>query len=654
MERLQQIIERDQWAELLTSTQDLYKQSVDSEIEVIAFSEKEAIKKASSVFDVPEKFLNSRLSQEGYSTFFGIIKYPSHYLFSIQEEFKQFYSASVNYNQYNDLAQNKDGSFKLQMRKKGLILKIFQPEGVGKAVTEDDIIRELTIKGYHMVTQKLIQKALHTFQETVISPYIESPTDDSVFTITVDKNDMFAKMILSSPTNKGRLPEVSEIIIGLKAYSIVYGIKEEYIEEAINNNIFHVPVTIAEGTIPVKGQDTHIEYNFATGDDTLKAAVRPDGSVDFKELNLIQNVFKDSVLAVIHPATKGIEGTTIKGVKISTTDGNTVEWSLGSNVYISSDKTQVLATCAGQVYLKGKQICVDPALEIPSDVDLSIGNIDFLGNVIIKGGISDGFSVISGGNIEVHGHIGKCFIHAEGNIIAHQGIQGKDETQVECKGDLYANFIERSNINVGGNLIITKALLHSNVICDQGIYLIGNKRAIIAGGDIKAQHEIYASQIGAESYIETHVEVGYSKKTLKENATIMKIIETQKGQKTELEGQLSFVSDDPRKYESIKKSITSINNQIQRNEQTLEKNKILLRNLQKQVTITAGKSFMPGVKMKIGATVLDINAEHSSGTLYKTDTDQITIKPYSPSQKMQELTVNVNPKTNSKNSKTNR
>ena len=73
----------------------------------------------------------------------------------------------------------------------------------------------------------------------------------------------------------------------------------------------------------------------------------------------------------------------------------------------------------------------------------------------------------------------------------------------------------------------------------------------------------------------------------------------------------------------------------------LEKTKDNLHELRGTASISASKAFMPGVKIKIGDTNLDITSTQSSGTLQNNDSRQINIEAYSPSKFMQELATNT-------------
>lgn len=639
MKLLKQLIERDQWAELITAAENISQLSHKNTIEVLAFSEKEAMKKAIEILHVEKSGIEYSIITKGMSGFFGWLRTPSRYRCSLKPEILEQIQENIDYNKYNKLAEEKNGSFRLQMRKSGLTLTVFPPEGIGRPVSFADIEEEITKLEYQNVNFDICHLALKNLeQKYTIAPYTKSEFD-ATFSISVADDSMSASLIISKTHSQGCIPDVSDIIGALKQLDVVHGIKEEYIEEMLDNEILEIPVIIAEGTKLEPGKDAYIDYYFSTGqEESIKHAVRQDGSIDFKELNIIQNVHEGDILAEMHPHTQGIHGRTVTNKIIHAIPGKPTEWNLGQNVTLSQDKRYAIAVSSGQVYIKDKKLCVDPALEINSNVDLTIGNIDFLGNVIIKGNIADGFSVISGGNIEIHGHVGKCFIQAAGNIIAHQGIQGKDENRIECNGNLYARFIERSNIMVGGNIIITKSLLHSNVVCEKNIYVFGDKKAIIAGGNIKAQEEIVCRQFGAESYIETHLEVGHSQHLLSEVAALENLSAEKTKKINAMKDEFAQIAGNIALEQSIKLEHMILNqvNSQKLTEQNLISKRQDLHKLQKRSSISAEHAFLPGVKIKIGNAFTEILLDQGTGTLKLKDHD-IVFGPYQPSEFFKEI-----------------
>lgn len=629
MDRLRELIEQDQWAELLQDAQQVADHAKHSDIEVLAFSRKEALKKAADIFGIDSSHLICEELIKGNSGFLGWFKIPNQYLISIKPEILSSMKKKNDYTQNNELAQNKNGTFRLIMRKNGLELVVYPPKGLGKPVYAKDIEAELERRNIENINNNLIQKALKSPEETlIIAPYIKSE-QDATFSISTDKNDMTAFLSISNPGNKGRIPEKNEIIDGLKKIGVTHGINELAVTEALDNELYQIPIPIAEGTPVQNGINAYIEYSFPVGEDRIKYAVRPDGSVDFKELNIIHNVHKGDVVAVMHPPTNGTNGMTLSGEIIQATPGKELAWNVGENITLSKDGLEAIAATTGQVYLKNNQLCVDPAFEVAGDVDLSIGNIDFVGNIIIKGNVNDGFSIHSGGNIEIHGHVGKCVIHAEGDIIAHKGIQGKDEAHIECEGSLYAKFIERCHLSVGQNIVISDSILHSKVICQKNIIVLGGKKSIIAGGILQAKQRIYAKQIGAESYIETQIEAGYSAQLLHELEKMHLFVKEKEKQYNIMKAEINGLSSKlpPQKVHQLEQNLFALKKQQDKGIQAIESINEQIRLNHSEAMISVEKKIMPGVKLTIGDAHLDISIPQNSGSFVKKD-HKIIMKPY--------------------------
>ncbi len=339
-----------------------------------------------------------------------------------------------------------------------------------------------------------------------------NPEYDGRLAVEISDDEMKAYLTLVQPRRNGRIMESNDVISELEKKGIVFGIKENVINENIENDRFNQPILIAEGKLAEDGQDTKIDYKFRV-EKEIHLAEDERGKVNFKELDLIENVVVGQVLAKKIPATKGERGKTVTGRELATKDGRDYPMPIGKNTKLNDDGNELIAEINGQVvYTKGR-VSVEPVYEVKGDVSIETGNIVFLGTVIIRGNVEDGFSVKASGNIEVKGSVGKSQLEAEGDIIIKQGLLGKDAANIISGNDIVAKFIEHAkSVEAGRDVIVAEGILHSNV--DAGKRVICNgKRAIIAGGRIRAGEEINAKTIGSPSFTETQVEVGMDPKT---------------------------------------------------------------------------------------------------------------------------------------------
>ncbi len=487
------------------------KESENAEIEVMAFTIEEALRKAAEALNVSIVNLEYEIIERGKNGFLGIGKKPHRILVRVASTERAVEDLFLSEEEafFGSKVVNQDGSCKIVVKRDGVFLKVLAPKGKGKPV---DI---------KTVQSIILSKEITKYNEAVVKREVENPSEkyvkiaeytpsmyDSKIQLQISPDEMKAYLTITKPEKYGRVPDVDEIVSLLKSKNVVYGIKEKTIEEAIENELFNVPIIVAEGDMPVDGQDAQIQFHFKVDTDRVEFEVKEDGSVDFHKLDLIQSVVAGQVLATKIPAQRGKAGKTLTGRIIPARDGKDIKLTPGNNTHLSNDGNQIIADINGQVLFKNNKVQVEPVYEVSGDVDLSIGDINFPGNVIIHGNVNDTFKVYAGGNVEITGNVGKAEVVAEGNVVVRQGIQGKDEGKIVSAGDVYAKFIERANIKAEGYVIVTDVILHSNVESKKKVICQGGKRSQIAGGRTRALYEINAKFLGAEAYTETPIEVG--------------------------------------------------------------------------------------------------------------------------------------------------
>ncbi|HUU29883.1 MAG TPA: FapA family protein [archaeon] len=314
---------------------------------------------------------------------------------------------------------------------------------------------------------------------------------------------------------------------------IVYGILDEEIENIFRQVRFEESVLTAQGVRVVNEKDGQIKYYFDT---ELKPLEDEYGKLDYKELNLIQNVKKGDKLAEYFPPEKGVEGCTIFGKKIPPKEGAHPPLPSGKNAQQDPKNPNLLiAEIDGSVRLKGKSVEVEPVVTIKKDVDFSTGNINFNGSVFINGDVKSGFSVKAKNDVQVNGVVEEAVIEAGGDVLLKTGFVGRSKGKIIAQGNVTAKFCENENIICEGDLYISEYVMHST-IQTKGTLFITEKTGLIVGGEIYAVKGIEAKTIGNQNYSPTAIIVGMDKETndeirelkeyLAENAKQLKKIET--------------------------------------------------------------------------------------------------------------------------------
>ena len=406
---------------------------------------------------------------------------------------------------------HKDGEFFIRYFGSDIYLKVTEPEGSGKPVSLQDVMGRLqrsdTVSLENDDIKKYVKKGTAGVYESV-GLYQHEPSADASFVVDVAMDEMQATITATAPGVGGAEIMADTIANALSSQGIVAGIDLGKIDEFVDHPVYGLPYVVAEAIKPMDGRDAYIEYNFETDRSKLKIQESETGQINFKELNQIQNVVEGQPLAKKIPAERGRGGKTIFGRYLEAKNGKDINLPLGKNVTVDSDGHTILAATNGQVLLTGDKINVEPVMEIEGDVSIKTGNITFLGTVIVKGNVDDGFNIKASGNIEVYGTVGCSTLIADGNIIVSLGIMGRDEGVIQSGKSVWAKFIQNATVSAEEFVIVADGIINSNVTAHKRILLQG-KRASIIGGRLCATEEIAAKTVGSGGGgSETILEVG--------------------------------------------------------------------------------------------------------------------------------------------------
>lgn len=487
-------------------------------VEVHADSLEEALSDAATQLNCRVKHLEYEVLEAGFSGVLGLMKKP--WFIRAYQNPEEAKKASIRNNMSDtggeslveeNIPVDKDGVFYVHYFSAQINLKVVLPVGNGVPVPLSEVMGRLKRSDTVFIEEDLVKELVKNGTDGKYVPvgqYQHNPAADALLSVEISNDEMKASINVTSPAIGGAEISSEQIERVLQTQGVVAGISKEKIEEFVDMPIYGVPCVVAEAIMPVDGRDAYIAYNFETDRSKLKLNEAANGQVNFKELNLIQNVVEGQPLAQKMLAERGKAGKTIFGRYLEAKNGKDIPMPLGKNVAVDSDGRTIIAQTNGQVLLIGDKIHVEPIMEVDG-VSLKTGNIKFLGTVIVKGNVEDGFEVKASGNIEVYGTVGKSVIEADGDVIVSLGIMGRDEGYVRAGKSLWAKFIQNTKVDVEEYVIVTDGIINSNVTCNKKILLQG-KRASIIGGHLFATEEIHTKTIGSNGGgSETVLEVGY-------------------------------------------------------------------------------------------------------------------------------------------------
>lgn len=426
--------------------------------------------------------------------------------------------------------ENRNGYFMPVIKGQLLYLRFFPPQEGGEVLEIKEIMQYLSEEGYTEYDIRDLNHAIHSdVPETVmIGNDMGNPFHEKI-TINVSLDHMLVWCRFYPPASTGRALTREDIYDALQHEKIVYGINEEKLDELLAQREYCTEYLIGKGTPPTLGKDGKIEYFFST-DQSLKPKHNEDGSVNYHELNIISKVTKDQLIAKLIPPVPGNPGKNLLGEELKPRDVQTPKLLYANNIRISEDGTELYSELTGHASLVQGKVFVSGVYEVPADVDNSIGDIDYPGNVSVKGNVKSGFVIHADGDIVVEGVVEGAKLYAGGQIIVQCGIHGMEKGVLEAGGNVVIKFIEGATVRAGG-YIETESIIQSKVSSNTEINVSGGK-GFIMGGEVRASHKVSANMIGSTMGTYTSVEVGvepekqeYYAKLQQDAKTIAKQIE---------------------------------------------------------------------------------------------------------------------------------
>lgn len=320
--------------------------------------------------------------------------------------------------------------------------------------------------------------------------------------VNADPNGKYATVIIHGPVNGGEDVTMDTVREALSSSGIVYGIDVVALEKAVKGKVCEVPISAAEYTAPKKGANGYISFRFDK-DHKLKPYQDEFGIANFRELNSIIPIKKNEIIADIALPEEGVPGKDIFGKEIPAESGAPAKFSVGKNTLITLDGKNVVAACDGHIIYGNNCFVVEEAVTIKTDLDISVGNISFFGDVHIKGNVMEGFSVNAGKNVKIDGSVFGGQISAGGNVTI---VGGCINSKLNCDGNCDIGFCENSSIFVKGDLV-SKQYAFCEVFCYGTVTAKGN-RGVISGGKVTSMHDVKAGVIGSIKYTPTEIYIG--------------------------------------------------------------------------------------------------------------------------------------------------
>ncbi len=439
--------------------------------------------------------------------------------------------------------------------------------------------------------------------------------------VQITADGMEAYIMLVTPDDGGEYT-VESLQKALDERGVKYGIDELALKELADEKKYGLETLIARGTEAVDGKDGYYDYNFNCNFDK-KPLIKPDGTVDYWSVKSIESVVQDQVIAEYHPCVEGTDGKTVTGKPIPAKRGREQLPLKGKGFERRDDNTYV-ALMSGKIETQNDRVVILPVHELSGNADLSSGNIDFHGDVVIHGSVESGVIVKASGTITVDGIVEACTLEAGKDIILRSGMLGGNKASVKTKGSITAKFFEFTRIECAGD-IRADVLMDCQVQCF-GKIIMNGKRGSIIGGLTHGVCGIEVTTLGNDAEKKTVIMAGASPEEYAKLKQLEKTIQ-------ELSQGLVQIDEGLRKFEELEKArgvsykddprrVTLLRVKI-RDTATLANSKEeakQIRNLIESASgacVTVLRETYPGVVIQIEDTKLLVQNNVKSAEFYK-------------------------------------
>ncbi len=323
--------------------------------------------------------------------------------------------------------------------------------------------------------------------------------------IELSEDKMTVIMNLTQPSNSVKIG-VREVMRALREFDVKQGIKQDVIKKMCEEEMYFTDMVIAEGKPAIKGEDGRFVYHFRK---EVKSTPKllPNGSVDYKGIELFETVEKGQLIAEYIPATAGEFGYDVQGTIQTPERGKDLPTLKGKGFWMSDDKKKYYSDLTGIIeWMDDDSIEIRNVYNVDGNVDLAVGNINFDGDVNIAGDVEAGFMITASGNISIAGNCEACSIFAGQDVLIKGGVQGRGESEINAGGVIIGQFFESTTLRCEGDITCTY-LLNCDTICE-GFLKVAGRRGVIIGGHTTAKTGIECFGIGNVAESKSIVEVG--------------------------------------------------------------------------------------------------------------------------------------------------
>lgn len=385
-----------------------------------AYSEKEAIVLARRSYGYLDAHIKVKPIKEPINMIWGLIRKRGQYEIVITMPEKKHIGKSNDQSYKNGYVEIQDGN-----------LKVVDPIDNGRypSISIDDSNIDVYINGIKQKGSLVItEKDVIEFKPKIIEPLskisVEITEDKMQAILNINKQE--GKRFYVKNAKKDVNIRICSRFENIRPKNVTLtecietltdaGIKLEFVDADEINRLISLPnggiAIVAKGRAPIEGVKAEIKYYFSHSNQSNDSLDNKEQIIDDKQIVQIGDVLATKLILTI----QGKDGLTVTGEKIKAKEIEDESLIGGKGVIILDNGIKAVAAVSGRPVVEDGIISVIPLLVISKDVNKDTGNIDFDGDVIIKGSIMDNMKVAAKGNIEVLGSVYNSEVISSRNI----------------------------------------------------------------------------------------------------------------------------------------------------------------------------------------------------------------------------------------------
>ena len=320
---------------------------------------------------------------------------------------------------------------------------------------------------------------------------------DALALFYISDDYMKAYVCILPPLNGGKEVEEEHFLEDMRYEGIASGIDNEAVSELVSTKNYLRIVQIASGKFPKDGVDGILEELYEHKNNQALELDEEEmlQGEDFRKKNFIQIIREGEVLCRITPAVPEEEGFDVSGRILHGRQGVPVRIPQGKNTSISEDGLLLQADISGIVVMEGENFCVQSQRVLEQDINASVGDLKFDGDIYIQGNVDDGVTINATGNVMIDGDIRNGKIISGGTICVMGNVKGTSQTRLKASKQIQCMIMENVSASAIED-ICAGVIANSEIISERGSIYALMGRGLIFGSHLTSGRSVYAKKIG--------------------------------------------------------------------------------------------------------------------------------------------------------------